>query len=133
MTAPAQRIFEGARITGGEAIVVAERRIELRTTCEARVFQYCHAGRYPGVGILRDLSSRGLGIELKRYVRPGGNLLLTLPRDNAPAIEFKGCAVWCRPQKNFEAFDVGVRIYEDVADVESHVAELKQLLVGGSR
>ena len=85
---------------------------------------YRYSSSDGGKASCADVSFRGLGIRLGRYLRPGRRVVVCL--DALPSVELKGRVAWCRPSDEPNLFDAGIRVFHDEPDSVAALSEMSR-------
>jgi hypothetical protein len=101
-----------------------ERRTLARVACAFTVVVKSAGQRRDGA-ILTDVGRGGARLQVVQAFMPGQFLLIERATAQAGApVQFKTRVVWCRYRRGPQAFEAGVRILHDVADVDHQISEL---------
>jgi hypothetical protein len=102
-----------------------DRRMSKRLVRDTHL-TFVHEPAFEGQADMADLSFGGMRLRLRRYLRPGANLMLYVNpvKPEGKPMEFKAQVAWCTPTHNDFEFDAGLRIYHDEPDAERDVMNL---------
>jgi len=88
--------------------------------------QFVYGAGRKGSARVNDVGRGGLRVRMGRYLRPGTNLMVSIPMANSEkhTVELKSEVIWCRREPGHLEFSAGLRVYYDAPEALEAISEV---------